>query len=197
MMAFIASPLVVVVILTYAILIAFERGPSMVAEPVGAGAGRTGGANALGQSLFGTGDSGDLGIPAEATARGAELLVHDATGRADAQHPILLLTNHDSFDLSKALPLSLRDDGQWILRLPPPRAGRDEPLAFRFVLGQRDGTALPERSLDGEVTGARRLPRVSEDEAIGETPLRYRFVIRAFGDRAEVPPSADQATDPG
>ena len=65
MMAFIASPLVVLVILVYAILLAFERGPSMVAEPVGAGAGQTGGANAIGQSLFGTGDSGDLGIPAE------------------------------------------------------------------------------------------------------------------------------------
>ncbi|QKK07669.1 MAG: hypothetical protein HND58_05465 [Planctomycetota bacterium] len=36
MMAFIASPLVVMVVLVYAILIAFERGPSMVAEPVGA-----------------------------------------------------------------------------------------------------------------------------------------------------------------
>lgn len=191
MMAFIASPLVVLVILVYAILFAFERGPSMVAEPVGAGAGTTGGANAIGQSIFGDGTA-ESRVPAERTARGVELLVLDRTGLASPDRPIVLLTNHTGFDAGHALPLTLADGGLWTLRLPEPQSARQqgERLAFRFGLLLSDGVVLPERGEDGEIIGARRLPRVTEREAIADTPLRYEFVVRVFGD---VPPD----TDPG
>lgn len=193
MMAFIASPLIVMVVLVYAILIAFERGPSMVAEPVGAGAGQTGGANAIGQSLFGTGDSGDLGIPAERTARGVELLVRDESGLASSDRPVVLLTNRDGFAAANALPFSQQQDGTWILRLPTPAAGtgaeQSEPLAFRLGLAGDGGTVRLAIDDEGSVTGARRLPRVPEDEAIGQTPLRYEFRVSGF--------AASESPNPG
>ena len=193
MMAFIASPLVVMVVLVYAILIAFERGPSMVAEPVGAGAGRTGGANAIGQSLFGTGDSGDLGIPAERAARGVELIVRDESGLASPDRPILLLTNRTAFATASALPFVQRATGEWVLRLPTPdtETGQSEPLAFRFALADGAGGLRPAIDDEGTVTGARRLPRVTEDEAIADTPLRYEFRVLGFAEEAAETP------DPG
>lgn len=193
MMAFIASPLVVMVVLVYAILIAFERGPSMVAEPVGAGAGQTGGANAIGQSLFGTGDSGDLGIPAERTARGVELVVRDASGLARTDRPIVLLTNRDGFAASGALPFVQRAAGEWVLRLPAPaaEAEQSEPLAFRLGLGSSGGTVRLAIDEEGAITGARRLPRVPEDEAIGATPLRYEFRVTGFAE------DVTETPDPG
>ncbi|MBK7404348.1 MAG: hypothetical protein IPJ41_06845 [Phycisphaerales bacterium] len=176
MLAFVAAPVVTLAVLVYAMTAAMEHGPSMVAEPVGAGAGRTGGANALGERLFG--GSGDLGIPADQTARGAVLVVHDGSGRAGPDRPLLLLTNHEGWRLADALTLTQREDGAWEIRLPPPRAGENDALAFRFVLGPE---GLPEVDESAEPVGERRLPRISQEQAVGEVPLRYEFAVRGFG----------------
>lgn len=178
MLAFIAAPLVVLAVLVYAMSVAMEHGPSMVAEPVGAGAGRTGGANALGERLFGGGGSGDLGIPADQTARGVVLVVRDGSGLAGPERPILMVTNHGGWRVGDALRLERREDGAWEIRVPAPEAGENDALAFRFVLGP---TGLPEVDESAEPVGERRLPRISEEQAVGEEPLRYEFVVRGFG----------------
>jgi len=167
-------------VLVYAMSVAMERGPSMVAEPVGAGAGGTGGANALGEAMFGAGGSGETGIPAEQAARGVVLVVRDGSGLAREDRPLYLVTNHGGWESAHALPLTLGEDGVWQIRLPPPEPGRTDPLAFRFVLGLE---ASPELDDAGEPVGERRLPRVSERDAEGAEPLVYDFVARAF--RAE------------
>lgn len=174
MLAFIASPLVVLAILVYAMTVAMQRGPSMVAEPVGAGAGATGGANALGESVFGSGPSG---IPAERAERGVLLVVRDESGHAGDERPLSLVTNRSGWSVERALPLSRREDGAWEVRLPAPEPGQTEPLAFKFVLGPG---GAPELGETGEPVGERRLPLVSEAEAAGDEPLIYEFVTRGF-----------------
>ncbi|MDQ7012690.1 MAG: hypothetical protein Q9O74_02200 [Planctomycetota bacterium] len=188
---FFAAPLVVLVVLAKGILVAFERGPAMVAEPIGAGAGQTGGANAIGQLIFGTGDP-DRGIPAERAPRGVELVVRDETGLATTNRPILLLTNHDRFDVASAVPFVLQDTGEWLLHLPPPESepGQEQTLAFRIGLRTIDGLVMLEQGADGRPAGVRRLPRVTEQEAVGDSPLRYRFVVRSFAE-------PDPTPDPG
>ena len=191
MICFIAAPLVVMVVLVKAILVAFERGPAMVAEPVGAGAGQTGGANAIGQLISGTGDP-DRGIPAERAPRGVELLVRDETGLATPDRPIVLLTNHDRFDAASAVPFVQQDTGEWLLRLPPPETntGQEQPLAFRIGLRTADSMVMLEQGADRSRAGVRRLPRVTEQEAVADSPLRYRFVVRSFAE-------PDPTPDPG
>ncbi|QKK07670.1 MAG: hypothetical protein HND58_05470 [Planctomycetota bacterium] len=75
----------------------------------------------------------------------------------------------------------------------PPRPGRgaeqSEPLAFRLGLAGDGGTVRLAIDDEGSVTGARRLPRVPEDEAIGQTPLRYEFRVSGF--------AASETPDPG
>ncbi len=180
MLGFIAAPAVVLAVLFYGIAISMERGPSMVAEPVGAGAGTTGGANAIGEALFGSGEAG-RGIPAEQTARGAVLVVRDAGGVAGAERPIVLLTNHGRWEVEAGQPLTLRDDGSWAIAIPPPRPGQTEAMAFRFVMFDTQGTPLAELDAGGKPMGPRRLPRIPEKEAVGEEPLVYRFEVRGFG----------------
>lgn len=182
MLGFVAAPFVVLAVLVYGIVLSFERGPSMVAEPVGAGAGDSGGANAVGESLFGSGDA-FRGIPAEQTARGAVLVVHDASGVAGEDRPVLVLTNHGRWAVDQALAMTLREDGAWELRLPAPVAGEPEALAFRFGVagGEAGGGVLFERGEAGGSVGARRLPRVKEAEAVGDEPLVFEFVVRGFG----------------
>lgn len=176
MLAFIASPIVVLAVLVYGIIISLERGPSMMAEPVGAGAGDAGGANALGELLFGSGEVG-RGIPAEQTARGALIVVRDETGLAGAQRPIYLLTNHDGWEVHEPMRLRPRDDGAWEIAAPVPEDGATEALAFRFVLGD---TGLGEIDPSGEPVGPRRLPRIREADAEGEGPFVYEFILRGF-----------------
>jgi hypothetical protein len=181
LLGFIAAPLVVLALLVYGILLSFVTGPSMMAEPVGAGAGNSGGANAVGESLFGTGQA-VRGIPAEQTARGAALVVMDASGRSDGGHPVVVLTNHGQWSAGAGLRMELRGDGSWYLRLPAPVAGEPEALAFRFVVLGEGGAVLRELDEAGEPVGERRLPRVPEGEAVGDGALEYRFRVGRFGE---------------
>ncbi len=179
MLCFIAAPVVVLAVLFYGISISMERGPPMVAEPYGAGAGDTGGANAIGEALFGSGDA-VRDIPAEMTARGAVLVVRDASSLASIDRPIVLLTNHTNWQPEAAHPLTLRDDGSWFIAIPPPVPGQTEAMAFRFVVLDAQGDPHAELDAGGEPMGPRRLPRVHEDEAVGEEPLVYEFVVGGF-----------------
>lgn len=57
MTLFILSPLVVLTLLVLLISRSLQTGPAMEGARVGAGAGETGGANALGERLFGESDT--------------------------------------------------------------------------------------------------------------------------------------------
>jgi hypothetical protein len=148
----------------------------MVAEPVGAGAGRTGGANALGEAIFGHGEGG--GVPAELTERGVVLVVHDESGLSGPDRPIQLLTNWRRWGADESLAMRRREDGAWEIRLPRRPEGILEAFAFRFALGPG---GRPEVDASGEVVGERRLPRVQAEEAAGAEPLVYEFRARGFG----------------
>ena len=171
MLAFVASPFLVLAVLVYAMAASFERGPRMHAPPIGAGAGETGGANALGEAMFG---SGVRGIPAEQLARGVVLVVRDASGRAGAASPIRIVTNEGLWRLDRALAMEWREDGSWEAQLPPGERGR-VPLEFRFVLG--DG--MREVDPSGAPVGARRLPLVEDDGVEGA--LVFEFEVAGFG----------------
>ena len=130
-------PFVAVAGLTYGIIYGFNHGPSMSAEPVGAGAGDTGGANALGEALFGT-HHPTLGTPAELTARGVVLVGEDLTHRATAENPIYLVSNRTNWRVDPSWKLTQNDAGDWQIRVPAPEPGQTEALSFGFVLA-RDG----------------------------------------------------------
>ncbi len=174
---FIGTPFVAVAGLTWGIIYGFNHGPSMSAEPVGAGAGDTGGANALGESLFGT-HHASLGIPADMTARGAVLLVKDRSGLASEDQPIYVISNRTNWQIDPAWKMTFDPDhGMWTFRVPAPQPGQTEPLSFGFVLGDQGRVEI---GSDGQRAGHRRLLRVSEKEAVGDTPLEYTMVVNGF-----------------
>ena len=108
-------------------------------------------------------------------------MVVDASGAADVGHPVVVVTNHGRWSVGAGQRMERRGDGSWYLRLPPPVAGEPEALAFRFVIEGEGGAVLGELDEAGEPVGERRLPRVPEDEAIGDEPLEYSFVVAGVG----------------
>lgn len=179
---FIGAPFVAVAGLTWGIIYGFNHGPSMSAEPVGAGAGDTGGANALGESLFGT-HHASLGIPADMTARGVVLHVKDRSGLASLDQPIYVVSNRTDWQIDPAWKMTFDPDhGVWTFPVPAPLPGQTEPLSFGFVLGE---AGQPEVGSEGQPAGHRRLPRVSNTEAVGDTPLEYTIVIVDFAPQSD------------
>lgn len=73
------APIAAVVVLCAWIVVSMRAGPKMQAVPVGAGAGQTGGANALGEWIAHRHDESKVRI-----------VVEDRTGQADATNPLLL-----------------------------------------------------------------------------------------------------------
>lgn len=207
---FLMTPLVLFAVLIVGIVVSLQRGPDMVAEPVGAGAGDTGGANALGEYLSRRAKKkmDEATILAESGVRAAEaayehelatqparmvapesleqgfiLLVDDRTDTASADLPIYLASNHSGWNAGNpGLVLSARSDMRWQIILPKPSSA--EPMQFKFTLGSWD---LVEVDGDGEDVGNRSLPRVDASKLKpGEKPI-IELAIEGF--RVPPPPN--------
>lgn len=94
------APILVVALLCYWILTALQAGPTMVAEPVGAGAGQTGGANAIGEL-----------ISEHRAGAKVVIVVDDRTGSATPDRPLLLSALGTGWE---AQPLTPEGGGRWI-----------------------------------------------------------------------------------
>lgn len=97
--AWLTAPILVVALLCYWIIVSLQSGPKMNAEPVGAGAGRTGGANAIGELL------------SERRAHAKVVLaVEDRTGLATAELPLLLAVSAADWQAEAMTPTG---EGRW------------------------------------------------------------------------------------
>ncbi|GAB4384221.1 MAG: hypothetical protein Kow0022_06160 [Phycisphaerales bacterium] len=136
-----AAPIAAVALLCAWIIISLHAGPRMHAEPVGAGAGQTGGANALGEWIAHRHDHGTVRI-----------IVEDRTGRADADRPLLLSCRADGWQGS---PMTRAGDGRWQWQGP----AIDLDMGFELLWADSAG------QVHRDPTGRRQL-RVSQGEQL-------------------------------
>jgi len=203
LVAFLVTPLIVIVVLVY--LIAGSLGRGVVKQPpVGAGGGDTGGANAIGERIAetGGGDPGATLVPTssdgpagaapapleetdaamvqpESLAQGFVLVVEDATGLAGPASPIYLAGNVNGWNPADAAwKLAPQSDMKWRLVVPKPTVeGR---MAFKFTRGAWDLEELDD-SL-AAIENRTLLPIDASKLAPGEQP-KIELTIRKFGDQ--------------
>ena len=208
--AYILSPLVVTVLLCWAIVVSIREPRKMDVPPIGAGAGDTGGANAIGQ-LIATGSAkpaaaaySGRGMPAgyaavaaeplepESLSQGFLLIVEDASTKASPSSPIFLACNWNNWNPSDpAYRLEPQSDMRWRILVKRPE-GRADRLEFKFTRGD---WALEELNDDLSAPPNRSLPAVEPSSLReGEAP-KFELRVAKWGDqRPEF--AARAATDP-
>ena len=155
----------------------------MDVPPIGAGAGDTGGANAIGQLLatgsakpaaaeysgrgmplgYGTGDGAP--VEPETLPQGFLLIVEDASTKASPSSPIFLACNWNNWNPSDpAFRLEPQSDMRWRILVKRPE-GRTDRLEFKFTRGD---WALEELNDDLGVT----LVIVTHDPALARRARR-------------------------
>ncbi len=167
---FLAAPILVVAGLLYAVALSLERGVRLAAPPVGAGAGQTGGANALGEYLAGRSRL----VPAESLPGGVAIVLHDASGQSSESRPVFII-----IDDAEPRRMARRADGAWIALLEQ----RTEPgrAALRFALGEEHA---PELDAEARELGPRRLPLTDPTaRPPGSEPPTFEFTAAAFEPR--------------
>lgn len=207
--AYILSPIALFAVLCWMIAISIKEPRRFNVPAVGAGAGSTGGANALGEYLaHGRGTSpnkpetaptqvqvqpavGDAVEP-ESLASGVTLIVEDKTGKASPSSPIYVACNYNNWNPSdSAFKLEPQSDMRWRITIKRP-AGRTDRLEFKFTRGAWE---LEELNQDMSAPGNRSLPKIDSSQVKeGEAP-KFEFVVPHWGDeRPEF--SASKANDP-
>jgi len=205
------APLAAVVLLS---LIIAWRDPSkigLVGPPVGAGAGATGGANAIGNLLVGkpanegawrtdqpprAGNTAALVQP-ESLPQGFILVVEDKVKLATQASPIHIAGNFNGWNPGdKKYQLSAQSDMRWRIEFAQPEGWQDgktgTALSFKFARGD---WALEELQADMTPPGNRQLPRIDASKLKpGEKPI-FEFSVAHWGDeRPEF--KAQNAFDP-
>jgi predicted alpha/beta superfamily hydrolase len=170
------------------------------AAPVGAGAGDTGGANAIGQELrlakLDEKDAAKTVAAAGAAAAAAEvemvnpatleqgflLVVQDKTGKSSASSPIYVAGNFNNWNPKDPdAELTPQSDMRWRILMKRPRsmANANEPLRFKFTRGD---WALEELRADLSVPGDRPLPMIPASSIKPGEPPQIEMVVEAWGD---------------
>jgi pullulanase len=185
-----ASPIVMVGAVMWGIS---QLRPQMNAPPVGAGAGSTGGANAIGEYLAhgsakrrdtvaGAAPSEDKPaelVPPESLAQGFVLVVTDEARLAGPASPIFLASNLNGWNpADPSFKLEPQSDGRWRIALAHPKDS--QPMQFKFTRGSWE---LEE--LDGSlnVIANRTLPKIDASRlAPGEQP-KIELSVPHWGDQ--------------
>lgn len=160
--AFLLFSLVMVIFLTLGIIYGLKNGPRMDAPPVGAGGGSTGGANGLGEVLFGnkankaakeykSGGPGEKSADAQPVAtnlvdpatldQGFILLVNDKVKKSSASDPIYFASNVTGWNPGDPeFKLTPQSDMKWRIHLTKPKSkgNPNEPIEFKFARGSWD-----------------------------------------------------------
>ncbi len=118
------------------------------------------------------------GVRPESLEQGFTLVVEDASGKASAERPVYLASNHGGWNAQDASTvLTRRADGLWAITLKKPTDAN--PLEFKFTLG---GWERAELSPNGENVENRRLPLVPATAVTSGEPPEIRFVVPRFGE---------------
>lgn len=200
------GPLAAVVLLVAVIALRDPNSIRMVAPAVGAGAGNTGGANAIGEMLAGHKATHNANAPApdaaapnaavpeepnlvqpESLPQGFILVVEDKARRATQTSPIYLASNlYSNWNPgAKDFMLTAQSDMKWRLECPQPDAWKDgktgPALAFKFTRGSWE---LEELNEDLSKPGNRTLPKIDASKLKpGEKPL-IEMSVAKWGDMA-------------
>jgi hypothetical protein len=160
----------------------FLRPEMKDARPVGAGAGSTGGANAIGEYLaHGSAKRRDIPtqnlVAPESLPQGFVLVATDKTGLAGPGSPIYVSSNLNNWSgADEAWRLTLGSDGKW--RLPVKRPAGGTLMEFQFT---RAGAQ--EAGADGKAITPRELPAMDLSRlSPGEAP-EIEFFISAWADQ--------------
>ncbi len=198
LIAYVLSPIVVTVMLCWAIAVSIREPRKMDVPPIGAGAGDTGGANAIGQ-LLATGsakptaqDYSGKGLPAayaaaggspiepESLSQGFLLVVEDASTKASPSSPIFLACNWNNWNPGDpAFRLEPQSDMRWRILVKRPE-GRTDRLEFKFTRGD---WALEELNDDLSAPANRTLPAVDPASIKEKDPPKFELRVATWGDQ--------------
>ena len=209
--AFLISPIVVTVLLCYAIAVSIKEPRRMDVPAVGAGAGNTGGANAIGELIaHGSAKPTKMSpkdneppaaaqpaagqIEPESLPQGFILIVQDKSGKANPSSPIFVASNYGKWNAGDpAFKLEPQSDMRWRITVKRP-AGSNERIEFKFTRGD---WALEELNADMSPPGNRTLPMI--DAATlkpGEQP-KFELTVPHWGDeKPENAANASKSNDP-
>lgn len=200
--AYVLSPVIVLVALCWTIAVSIQQPRKWNPPPVGAGAGDTGGANALGEWIAhgtlekrssgggeGKGTAGLNGVEGvkategliepESLAQGVTLIVEDKSGKAGPSSPIYLACNYGGWNpADAAFKLEPQSDMRWRITVKRP-VGSLERLEFKFTRGSWE---LEELNQDNSTVGNRTLPKIDDSEVKAGEPAKFEFVIPKWGD---------------
>jgi enterochelin esterase-like enzyme len=210
LIAYVLSPLVVTVMLCWAIVVSIREPRKMDVPPIGAGAGDTGGANAIGQLIAtgsarpaapaysgrgtpaGYGTAGGPPVEPESLTQGFLLIVEDASTKASPSSPIFLACNWNNWNPSDpAYRLEPQSDMRWRILVKRPE-GRTDRLEFKFTRGD---WSLEEINDDLSSPSNRSLPSVDLASLKEGEPPKFELRVAKWGDqRPEY--AARAATDP-
>lgn len=180
------GPIVLVIVLVAGIAISMKD-PPQKQTPVGAGAGQTGGANALGNMMAGH-EVGEQAAPAaapdlvapESLAQGFVIVVDDPTKLATLDSPIFIAGNFNNWNPGQGqYRLTPQSDLRWriIFDGPPKIAGKR--MEFKFTRGD---WALEELSTDMSKIGNRTLPLVDVSTLKNDEKPVIEMRVARWGD---------------
>lgn len=181
------GPIVLVIVLVVGIVITMKDPPKKQ-TPVGAGAGQTGGANALGNMLAGhsaahaasASEAEPEMVAPETLAQGFVLVVEDPTKLATLDSPIFIAGNFNNWNPGHGqYRLTPQSDLRWryIFDGPPKIAGKR--MEFKFTRGD---WALEELSTDMSKISNRTLPMVDVSKLKSDEKPVIELRVARWGD---------------
>lgn len=186
------APFVLVAGLMYWFSASLDTGPRMKVAPVGAGAGSTGGANAIGELLAGNkgNKAVEPGAAPAAAARGPVqpetlndgviLIVEDKSKKASQSKPIYFAGNLNNWNPGdKGFRLDPQSDMRWRLQLSKAQLEKlkGARLEFKFTLGAWEEV---EQDAKGGDIGNRTLAAIDAANAPKGEPLKIELAIESF-----------------
>jgi pullulanase len=186
------APFLLVAGLMYWFSISLDTGPRMKVAPIGAGAGSTGGANAIGELLAGNKsnkavDPGVAAAPAatgpvqpETLADGIILIVEDKSKKASQSKPIFFASNLNNWNPSdKGFRLDPQSDMRWRIQFSKAQLEKlkGARLEFKFTLGAWE--EVEQDSKGGDI-GNRTLVAVDAAKVPKGEPLKIELAIESF-----------------
>jgi len=178
---FLLTPVAVIVILVWAIAASLQNPPAIRPQAVGAGAGQTGGANALGEALgIGRRPVDVPMIRPETLDQGFVLIVREVHAKASTDEPIYMAANASGWDPTvDAQKLTRLEDGRWRIHVRKPNVARYE---FKFTRGSWQNVEV---GPDGNDLPNRVLPDIASTQVwAGEVP-EFEFTISSWADQVQ------------
>lgn len=195
LLAYLFTPLAVLAVLVWAIAYSIKERPVNLADypPIGAGAGSTGGANAIGELLSGNAANKAAGpnphvdapkpaatglVPPESLEQGFILIVEDRASLARPDSPIYLAGNFNGWNPGDAsYKLQPQSDMRWRIEIKKPAVDKME---FKFARGSWE---LEELDADLKPIANRTLAPIDVSKlAPGEQP-KIELVVPRWGDQ--------------